>query len=120
MHRDVEKTDLGMVGLGDFLLRIGALGDSPFHVGLPGANPDFAHEHVLELDLVVPLDRQGRGLGTCLQFVEFDHPLAILAGDGAFFLPTEGDGDLFSLVGPTPDGNGHVALEDHVRIQDVG
>ena len=59
---NVEKADGGMVGRGNFLLCIHGLADGPFHVGLTRANPDFAHQDIVEGDLVLPLDGHLPGL----------------------------------------------------------
>ena len=108
---------MGKIDLGLFLTLEG-ITRRPTHVGLPGTKPDFADGHVLENDLVAPLDRylmSGSGLGG----IGDDHPSSILAGGcGMSLAPTGLDRNLLLRIGPSPDGVSTRLLEDHVIGKD--
>jgi len=86
------------------------------HVGLAGAEPDFADEDVLHFKLMTILARHDEcaRFGGGLEGVELEHPLAVRVGGGGLGLAREGDGDGFTRIGPAPDGHRLLALEDHV------
>ena len=103
------------------MFRCGALGrhlgqlfHPPFHVRLPGAEPDFSGEHVLDGDRIVAL--QGQGMrATCLWGLQLDHPFSGGIGGGRrAFSPAAGDAYLFPCVCRAPDGCLDLALDDHV------
>jgi hypothetical protein len=49
-----------------------------------------------------------------LKGIELDHPSARCVGGGALRHPRESHGHRFTGGGPTPHGNGLIALQDHV------
>ena len=118
--RNVEQADVRIIGGIDFLLRVGALGDLPFHVGLSRTNPGLTDEYVFEFDPVFPLnDKNGwRGIG--LEGTKLDHPIPSFIGGRQLGLTGKGDGNLFSGFTRSPNRHGHVALQDHVWSDDIG
>ena len=114
-----EHAEGGVVGGGFFFVVVGGVGDGHAHVGLAGAEPDFAEEDVGDGEGVAGLDGEGEGVGG-LEGVEFDAPFAGGVGGGGLGLAGDGDGDFFAGVGPTPDGDGRAALQDHVVGEDGG
>lgn len=89
------------------------------HVGLPGADPDLADEHVLETDLVGALDRERVRAAVFGDRLEPDLPAAVIAGGGGLRLPGDRDGDLLTRGGPAPDPVGDALLEHHVVAEHV-
>ena len=94
--------------------------DGHGHVGLTGAEPDFADEHVLNGDRVGALDRQRTGGGAGGETGEGDLPGAVAGCGGSDGLAGEVDGDFLAGRGGAPDGDTDVALEDHVVGEDGG
>src|SRR5690606_33049356 len=104
---DLDVTDQREVGRGGDVDRgVVGVGHGPFHVGLAGGDPHFAHEDVGEGDGVVALDDEIGAFGVGGSGVEFDHPFAVGVGGGLRGLAGEGDGDVFAGVGRAPDGDG--------------
>ena len=118
--RNLDVTDQGVLPVGDFLLRIARAGHGPFHVGLPRAKPDLAHQDVFQLDLVGALDGQVASLGIGLHGGKIDPPLAVLAGLGRNGFSVKGNGDFLAFVGPAPDGDGFALLENHMVAENRG
>src|SRR5262249_44962557 len=75
-------------------------------------------QDVFQLDGVVALDGHALGPGVGLELGQGDLPVALVVGPGGGFLAGEGHGDGLVLVGPTPDDDGLVALDDHVAGED--
>src|SRR5690606_31087865 len=74
---DLDVTDQREVGRGGDVDRgVVGVGHGPFHVGLAGGDPHFAHEDVGEGDGVVALDDEIGAFGVGGSGVEFDHPFA--------------------------------------------
>ena len=109
-----DQADLREVG--GQPLQVGVVGvvDVPLHVRLARADPDLADEHVVDLDLVLALDRQ-RVRPPGGHRVELHRPFLVVAGLGGLGLAVDGDGDLLARVGPAPDLVLLVSLEHHVR-----
>ena len=108
-----------MIGGGDFLLGIQTGSDAHLHVGLPGAQPDFADEHVLKFNGVGAGNSQhvGPASGSLRQ----RHlPLSGGVGPGAGNLITELHRDLLSGISPAPDRQRHVPLQYHVTAENRG
>ena len=90
--------------------------DGHRHVRLARAEPDFAHEYVFYFELMSFLaghDECPR-FGGGLEGIELEHPLAVGIRGGGLGLASEGDGHGLARIGPTPDGHGLLALENHV------
>ena len=86
------------------------------HVGLSGSEPHLAHQHVPRLGLAAALaDRHERPrFGAGRHGVEPDAPPPLGVGHGLFVLTAEGDVDLLLRIAESPDGDGLVALKNHV------
>ena len=114
-----QEANVGTVGCRDFLgsvLQHGLSGEAlegHFHVGLAGSEPDVSDENVRQND--------GVGGGNA-QFVrptgvlgrEVDFPVAEAIGNGRAVLIAEGHLDTLARVGPSPDVDGGVALQNGV------
>src|ERR1041384_3899594 len=87
--------------------------DGHRHVRLSRAEPDFADEHILDGDGVLPLHLKRRDLAR-LEPGKFHHPFTVRAGLGGFALTGYADGDLLARVGPTPNRHGGIPLKDQV------
>ena len=90
------------------------------HVGLAGAEPDFADEDVLERDGVVGLDGEGLRVGGDGEVGEGDLPFAVVGGGGGLGLAGECDGDFLAGRGDAPNGDAGAALQHHVVGEDGG
>ena len=85
-----------------------------FHVGLSGANPDFANDDVLQNDFVFAGNDQ---IGSSVESghsLKFDQPLTVFTGGGLNFLTIELDGYVFASVGVAPNFDGNVPLQNGV------
>jgi hypothetical protein len=113
---DVERANLRVVRVLDFLVRIIREPNGPVHVRLARAKPDIAEQHILERGLLLgSSDAQGvRPTGG--ERADLRDPLAVLARDRdlARKLAVNGDGDRVSRRTPAPDGGLNVALQHHV------
>ena len=118
--RDGDEADVGEFGRGDFEVGVPGGTDGPLHVGLAGAEPDFADEHVGEIAGGGALDGDFGGLGVRGDGVESNGPFAIGTGFGSLGLAGEGDCHLGAWGIPAPDGVGVLLLEHHVVANDGG
>ena len=100
------------------LFRCGVIraADCHRHVGLTGAEPNLADEHVLNFNLASVLAGDGKGarLGRGFERIELERPLAVSARSCGLRLTCKEDGHRFARIGPAPDGDGLLALQDHV------
>jgi hypothetical protein len=94
-----------------------ALVDSPLHIGLPAAYPDFPDENILDFDLIVAgnLERVGAAWGHRAQF---DHPLPVFGG-GRDLLVLDGHRHFFAVARRSPYRNRHFLLEYHPSGKEI-
>lgn len=118
--RDGDEADVGEFGRGDFEVGVPGGTDGPLHVGLAGAEPDFADEHVGEIAGGGTLDGDFGRLGVRGDGVEGDSPFAIGTGFRSLGLAGEGNFDFGARGIPAPDGIGVLLLEHHVVANDGG
>ncbi len=104
----------------DLLLITGNLFDARNHVGLPGGEPGFADEHVLDDERVGASDCQVASFRRRLERIELDGPPALCVGGGRFLLAGELHRDVFSRISLSPDRGVHALLQDHVVPDDGG
>ncbi len=120
-----QEADLGQVGLGDLLLRVGYMGrrrksgKGHFHVRLPGGKPHVAHQQVRTSKLGAAVDGEGEGTAGRLRF-EPGLPETQTVCGGGDGLAVESDGDLLRRRGLAPQVDGRVALQDRVVGNDAG
>jgi hypothetical protein len=118
-HRpcDPELPDEGKLRRGDF--RVGPVreADRPFHVGLPGAEPDFANDHIVDRQGVFAGDHQRRRDAAGLHCVETHQPATVGGGRGGHLLATEAHRDPLPGRGLTPDRHRPAALEDQMVLE---
>ena len=100
--------------------RVVRLGQRQFHVRLPGAEPDLADEHVVERDRVRPGDPQRSGRRSRRKRGKIHAPLAVRPSRRFRPFAAEGDDHLFLRIGPAPDRQRCVLLQDHVVAEDAG
>ena len=118
--RDGDEADVGEFCGGDFEVGVPGGADGPLHVGLAGAEPDFADEDVGEVAGGGALDGDFGGLGAGGDGVKGDGPFAIGTGFGSLGLAGEGDCHIGAWGIPAPDGVGVLLLEHHVVANDGG
>ena len=106
--------DQRILSSGDFLLGICANGHRPFHIRLTRAEPDFAHEHVLDLDRVRTFHRNCCGYFARHHRRQFDLPTPGCIGLGGLFIVANTHRDRFVRVRPTPYSNLLLLLQHHV------
>ena len=111
--RDREVADLRVARVADLALRVHRARDGPLHVGLPAADPDVAHQDVPEVDRGFPADCERVGPAR-LEGADPSGPLAVLIRDRLGRLVGHADGDFLPGLGPSPDGDRDLALEDHM------
>ncbi len=104
------------------LFEIGIVGSvhAPLHVGLTGADPDFANKNILKCLCFIRRNRQCLRRAIGHHFRQTDDELSIrigLSGDG---LSRHFHGDIVARLRPAPDLNGHLLLDNHVVAEDVG
>ena len=122
----LENTDVRIIRRGKFLFIIkhgllaGLMTNRLFHVRLAGTQPDFAHQNVGEGFRVTGFDDEGLRRERGLLFAELDQPLAVGGGAGGFTLAGKAHRDLGAWRRPTPNGNGHLLLQDHVVAKNGG
>ena len=116
-NRDVPN--LRIVG-GEFLqLWVFGAVDAPLHVGLSGANPDFADQNVLELKAVFSFDFE-RVRASGRERIQVNFPSTIRFGAGGVALAGNAHGDHFAFVRPAPDGVSLRSLQHHSVADDGG
>ena len=117
---DVINAQLRVVLRGgrDFIRLLRAAAQLPLHIGLAGADPDIAHEHVLEHNLIVALDLELLRLRVGGGFGELHHPFAIPVGGHGLAGTGKRNGHLLTRISPTPDRGFDIALDDHVVAED--
>ncbi len=94
--------------------RIVAAAENKLHVGLAGTDPIFHQkEDVVDGERILPETTSSAELAG-VHRRECDAPLAGGVGRGSLRLPGDGHCYSFARIGPAPDGNLHVALENHV------
>src|SRR5262249_20972141 len=122
---DVEQPNLRGIGSGDGLFRTVRGGERPLHVRLARANPDLANEDVFQLDLVLATDRQPVRLAIGLHGRQRHLPAPLGVGLCTGLVLAELHGHVLARIGPAPDRQRLVALQDHVtadhaRQLDIG
>ena len=115
-ERETCARDLGRraIDAGVGLPRARACIDGEFHVGLAGAEPDFADDHVGNPHRVFPRDDEigARDLGW--ERIEQHNPTAIFRGRSGVGLPGKRHGDFLARISAAPDWYGLVALQHGV------
>ena len=108
-----EEPELRVIRRGDLVFAVKGVGDAHLHVGLPGADPDVAHQHIGELDGFGAGDGElERAAG--FERSDFGGPFAVRIGGGGGGFAVHADRHLLARLGPAPDRVFHVALEHHV------
>ena len=115
-----EQPNLGIVRGCDLLVVVLARLDAPPHVRLARADPDFADQYVLQRQRIPR--RTGDGYFERLTRLEFcqGHPPStsfVVAGLGRQRLPGQGNGDLFTRIGPALNRHGPALLQHHCYRQ---
>ena len=114
-----DMPDLGIVGRGDLFLRIEATGDNHLHVRLPGAKPDLADQHVIKCDGVLA-DNLNSERPARRHLRQHHAPLTGFVGRcGHGRLAAYLHGDLLIGIGPPPNRDRLIALQNHVAAEDV-
>ncbi len=128
-HRRVEHPDLRVVRRREVDVGLAAPVEGPLHVGLAGAQPDFAHQHVRDdplLRLEIARHRHGpdakisRGARGG-QGGQADHPPTggVGAGPGRRTIDAlQRDPHLLAGQGPAPDRHFPPLLQDHAVGED--
>ena len=118
--RHHHEADVGEIGGGNFLGPVLNHADTHLHVGLPGAKPYLADQHVLQLALggTSHGERLRRGVGGHRR--ELHRPLAVSTGDGGIILTGEGHGNFRPGRIPAPHRIGLILLQHHVVAKDGG
>ena len=117
--RDLDLADVRVVGGGPLFGGVQAAVDGHLHVRLARAEPHLADEDVLEGERVLP--RHGHGQRPAgLQRRQRDAPLAVIAG---FRRHGRGVAELhfdpLPGIGPAPDLDVLLLLQNHVAAEDV-
>ena len=107
-----EQMNLRIRRTGDVVFRLERAAEGKLHVRLSAANPDFAHQNVLQFDFVFAFDNQTVRAASVLPR-QFHDPFAALRGRGNA-CAAKGHGHFFALIGPTPDRRAHSPLKNHV------
>ena len=114
----VEQAELLVRGGGYVFLGRGGLVQAEQHVGLPGGQPHFSHQHVVQLGRVSVLGGRQR-LSLCAGFHggQGDAPFSL--GIRLCFQGGASEGDGHFLVGISRAGDGHVfpVGKDHVGTE---
>ena len=124
---DFEQADVREVGVLRLFKSVfapeefGVAPDGHFHVGLTGADPDFADEHVVERNGGCPRsagddDRVGTAGPHCGQN---RFPYALIIRDGIDRFPRERDLDTLSRGSGSDDADRLFALKHHVAAVNV-
>ena len=118
--RHLEQTDLRVVGRGDFRIAVDAGHRAPLHIGLPGAEPDFADQDIRQFETVPALHRQSQRT-TGRHRRQRHAPLARFIGDsrnGCVRLVRlrhfHRHRHRFARIGPAPDRTGPFPLQYHM------
>ena len=116
---DHEEAQTGIIGFGNFLLRVAGHAAAQFHVRLAGTAPALADHHV------VKFDRAGTGhfedeRAAGFHGGEARFPFAALIGLRLGGGGAERHGDCFIRLGPAPNCQGHLLLENHVAAEHFG
>ena len=98
----------------DFCSRICAASNCPFHVGLARTQPDFANQDIGELDRVLASDGQFDRLFAGNHFRQFHLPATSFVRFCGGRICSQRYRDRFSSIGPAPDANLHLLLQNHV------
>ena len=117
---DIEHADLRMIGGGDFLLSLAGLLHRQLHVRLPGADPHFADEDVLEGNRVFSSHHEISGLGAGIHRVQRDRPFAGRVGERAVRLIAEGHLHVFAGISGAPDADELRLLQHHAIGENGG
>ena len=131
VHADGRVGRGGELGRGQVLSPAGrGLPGAPHligHVGLSGAEPDLAEDHVREAQgFLLPAHLQDIGAAVGLSGGQFREPGALSVGPdldardgGAARFREQGDDDLLFRGGFAPDGHAAALLQDHVVGEDL-
>ena len=112
-----DEADFWELGGFGFEVAVVGLADFPLHVGLAGANPDFADEHILYGQLILAGDGE-RVRPADGERVERDLPFAFVVGLGGVPLAGDRDDHVLGWISPAPNAVFLALLEDHVVGED--
>jgi hypothetical protein len=108
--RNTEEADFREIGFRNFPRTRRRTAERKLHVGLPRADPDFPHEHVVDRHHIVTADLQREGT-TGGERLEVDAPFSARSS-GAQLLIAEFHEDFFTVARGSPDRNLLVPLKD--------
>ena len=111
---DGQQPDARVVRGGDLFGRVCRAPDSHPHVRLPGAEPDLAREHVIDLDAVGRPNGDGKRPSSLRSTKVGPPPAVHVSGRRGRGPPRTGHDDLLTGIRPSPEGRLPLALEDHV------
>ena len=111
-------TDEGMISIGYLFLGIGRATHCPFHVGLAGAKPYFAHEHVFQFHCATAFNGQCCTFGVHLHRGKVHLPTTIFTGLGGVRLTGEAHRYSSARFIPAPDRAFLSLLQHHVAAKD--
>ena len=110
---DADQANLRILGRTDFQVGVLGRGHGHCHVRLPRTDPDFADQHISELDAVLAFDRQ-LVWAAGGQWLQLDHPFAVFVGHGSLDLLADCDRDFLAIAGPAPDSILLALLQYHM------
>jgi hypothetical protein len=117
---DMQQAKFRIVGRSDFFLPAHRRDHREIHVRLPGAKPHLADEEVVQLDPVLAANGHKMDLAVGGHGRQDNLPVALGIGRGGRRCLVERHGDLFAGVGPAPDRQRPIALQDHMAAEDLG
>ena len=120
LGRNRQDPDSGVVGRDNLKLTVLNILERTFHVALSAEHPDIANENVLQgQGLILALHGHVLWFGLCRHGGERDFPGPIFVCRRGLGLTGEGYGHLLAGSRPPPDGHRLVALDDHIRLEQV-
>ena len=112
-HPNPEQPHVRIIGLCYFVGRIGRGRHVETHIRLPGSQPDFAHQHVVNRDRITALHRHVHRSPDG-QRLKHREPFAIRPGGDRNLFSAQHHRDSFARVGPAPNPYRDSLLQQHM------
>src|SRR5690606_36634450 len=116
LGRHFKMTNHVIIGYVYLGITVGQTGNRRFHIGLPGRQPHIANEDMTD-DNFVDLHDIGP---SCRLRRQLHFPSTILACLGIILLSLIANGYFLAYIGPAPNIEGNITLQNHLVANELG